>query len=54
MENVSRNHYDLSDIEMYLRFKEFPKGLIPANRSNFRRGCKKFSTVKPLNSGHAE
>ena len=43
MENVSRNHYYLSDIEMYLRFKEYPKGLIPANRSNFRRGCKKFS-----------
>ena len=38
-----RKHFDLKDIEVYVRNHEYPLNLPRKGKSNFRRACEKFS-----------
>ena len=38
-----RNHYDLKDIEVFVRVGEYPKTIAGwGEKSNFKRACKNF------------
>ena len=43
MEATTRKHFELQDIEVYLRCQEYPRNLPPSGKSNFRRACQNFS-----------